>query len=98
MSPFGHTKSQAEITTYPKPGYQNAPKFCENMDKALATNAFYIPNLEPGKDQLKPYTSLTGRLHSSDYAVLTVESVSTLCLPTQYAMMTGRRIYSSLRS
>lgn len=47
-APFGHERTQAEITTYPKPGYQNAPKFCENMDKALATNAFYVPNLQPG--------------------------------------------------
>ena len=69
VSPFGHMKSQSEITTYPKPGYQNAPKFCENMDKALATNAFYIPNLEPGKDQLKPYTSLT----STQYSVCCVD-------------------------
>jgi len=52
VSPFGHSRTQAEITTYPKPGYQNAPKFCENMDKALATAAFYLPaDLAEGKLQ-----------------------------------------------
>lgn len=49
ISPFGHERTEAEITTYPKTGYQNAPKFCENTDKALATAAFYIPaNLQSG--------------------------------------------------
>lgn len=38
-----HDKTDAEMTTYPKPGFQNAPKFCENPDKALATNYFEIP-------------------------------------------------------
>ncbi|XP_067949970.1 uncharacterized protein [Watersipora subatra] len=50
ISPFGHDKTVADITTYPKPGYQNAPKFCENTDKALATSAFYIPtDLQSGR-------------------------------------------------
>ncbi|XP_067949971.1 uncharacterized protein [Watersipora subatra] len=50
ISPFGHDKTFEQITTYPKPGFQNAPKFCENNDKALATAAFYIPpDLQAGK-------------------------------------------------
>lgn len=37
-------------TVYPKPGYQNAPKFCENTDKAMGTYAFNVPKrLTPGK-------------------------------------------------
>ena len=55
-------KSQAEITTYPKPGYQNAPKFCENMDKALATNAFYIPNVAPGKRKKSSFQKIQSTL------------------------------------
>ena len=47
VSPTGNN---AQTTVYPKPGFQNAPKFCENKDKALATNSFKIPqNLQPGK-------------------------------------------------
>lgn len=35
--------------TYPKPGYQNAPKFCEDKDKSLATYSFNVPeDIEPG--------------------------------------------------
>ncbi|XP_039250782.2 uncharacterized protein LOC120328380 [Styela clava] len=35
---------------YPKPGYQNAPAFCENMRKSLGTYSFNVPkNLEPGQ-------------------------------------------------
>ena len=35
---------------YPKPGFQNAPRFCSNQDKAVATFAFNVPkDLEPGK-------------------------------------------------
>ena len=48
ISPFG---SDAATDVYPKPGYQNAPKFCENMDKALATNVFEVPTLTPGKSK-----------------------------------------------
>lgn len=37
-------------SVYPKPGYQNAPKFCDNTDKAMGTYAFNVPkNLSPGK-------------------------------------------------
>lgn len=51
ISPHGHERTNDEIITYPKKGYQNAPKFCENMDKALATAAFYIPpDLQPGNN------------------------------------------------
>merc|ERR1712136_541047 len=32
--------------TYPKPGYQNAPKFCENTDKAFASYSFNVPTAE----------------------------------------------------
>merc|ERR1712183_262092 len=31
------------LDVYPKPGYQNAPKFCENTDKAMATYWLNIP-------------------------------------------------------
>lgn len=35
--------------TYPKPGYQNAPKFCENTDKAFASYSFNVPtHMAPG--------------------------------------------------
>merc|ERR1712038_1554899 len=50
VSLFGHEIPDSTINTYPKPGYQNAPKFCDNPDKALATYAFTVPdNLEPGR-------------------------------------------------
>jgi len=49
-APFGHHIPDHVTRTYPKPGYQNAPKFCENPDKSLATNHFTIPNnLQPGR-------------------------------------------------
>ncbi len=48
-SPVGNAVVDSDTTQYPKIGYQNAPKFCENMDKSLATNAFIIPDLQPGK-------------------------------------------------
>ncbi|XP_013396642.1 uncharacterized protein LOC106163560 [Lingula anatina] len=44
------TGQGAAITTYPKKGFQNAPKFCEppGTDKALATYAFDFPEMPPG--------------------------------------------------
>ena len=60
-SPSGHSTPDEVTKTYPKPGYQNAPKFCENMDKALATNDFTVPNnLAPGK--LKDLTELSAHV------------------------------------
>lgn len=38
---FGNANTAPD--TYPKPGYQNAPKFCDNTDKAMATYSFNIP-------------------------------------------------------
>lgn len=37
-------------STYPKPGFQNAPEFCSNTDRALGTYSFNVPSdLEPGQ-------------------------------------------------
>ena len=34
---------------YPRKGYQNAPKFCEDTDKSMGTYSFNIPKiLNPG--------------------------------------------------
>ncbi|CAH1782946.1 unnamed protein product [Owenia fusiformis] len=50
VSPFGHHISNQMTMTYPKPGFQNAPKFCENPDKALGTYAFNLPSdFQPGR-------------------------------------------------
>ena len=49
VAPVGYQIPDQTTTKYPKPGFQNAPKFCENTDKALATNHFNIPNLQPGR-------------------------------------------------
>ncbi|XP_078659922.1 uncharacterized protein LOC144904688 [Branchiostoma floridae x Branchiostoma belcheri] len=50
VSPHGNGVPDDVTTQYPKPGYQNAPRFCENQDKALATGAFTLPaNLRPGR-------------------------------------------------
>ncbi|CAH1229653.1 Hypp247 [Branchiostoma lanceolatum] len=49
-APVGYEIPDAVTSTYPKPGFQNAPKFCENMDKAMGTYNFTIPsNLTPGR-------------------------------------------------
>jgi len=46
-SPTGAANSQS--STYPKPGYQNAPHFCQNTDKSLGTYSFNVPvDLAPG--------------------------------------------------
>jgi len=50
ISPFGHSTSDSVANSYPKPGYQNAPKLCDDTDKALATYSFNVPeNLEVGE-------------------------------------------------
>jgi len=39
-----------EPDKYPKPGYQNAPAFCENTDKAMGTYSFEVPKtFKPGQ-------------------------------------------------
>jgi len=49
ISPFGHDKTDSDVNTYPKPGYQNAPNLCDDTDKALATYSFNVPSdMEPG--------------------------------------------------
>ncbi|XP_039251212.2 uncharacterized protein LOC120328749 [Styela clava] len=71
-------QSSDAYTQYPKPGYQNAPAFCENKDKSLGTYSFNVPSdLQPGR-----YTFLwlwgfnsIGDLYSSCFEV---DIVSTL--------------------
>jgi len=47
VSPVGQN---ADVSTYPKPGFQNAPAFCEDTDKSLGTYSFNIPDdMEPGE-------------------------------------------------
>jgi len=43
-SPFGSDASDEVVNSYPKPGYQNAPNFCDDTDKALATYSFNVPS------------------------------------------------------
>ena len=48
VSPFGFSVGK-KYREYPKPGYQNAPNFCKNMDKAMGTYSFNVPkNIAPG--------------------------------------------------
>ncbi|XP_066301625.1 uncharacterized protein [Branchiostoma lanceolatum] len=50
VSPSGRGESDEVLGTYPKPGFQNAPKFCEDPDKAMGTNNFTVPmDLTPGR-------------------------------------------------
>ena len=58
VAPVGFNVPDDVTTQYPKPGFQNAPKFCENTDKSLATNSFTIPDLHPGKQLASGYTGL----------------------------------------
>nr|XP_002127986.1 uncharacterized protein LOC100175308 [Ciona intestinalis] len=38
------------MSIYPKPGYQNAPNFCDDTDKSMGTYSFNIPgNIAPGE-------------------------------------------------
>ncbi|XP_013388599.1 uncharacterized protein LOC106157477 [Lingula anatina] len=46
VSPVGQG---ADTQTYPKQGYQNAPKFCEGTDKAMGTFAFDFPKMPAGR-------------------------------------------------
>eukprot|EP00058_Branchiostoma_floridae_P009655 XP_002595143.1 hypothetical protein BRAFLDRAFT_67932 [Branchiostoma floridae] len=49
ISPYGPDIDPVLTTTYPKPGYQNAPKFCEDEGSAMATYNFTIPlDMKPG--------------------------------------------------
>jgi len=43
ISPFGHQVPDSEVGKFPKPGFQNAPAFCEDTDKALSTYSFNVP-------------------------------------------------------
>jgi len=53
VSSLGTSIFGKELTNpdqYPKPGYQNAPNFCDNTDKAMATYSFNVPDdLSPGR-------------------------------------------------
>ncbi|KAI8481423.1 hypothetical protein Bbelb_408580 [Branchiostoma belcheri] len=51
VSPYGPDKySDEELSTFPKVGYQNAPKFCEDPEDAMGTYNFTIPmDLKPGR-------------------------------------------------
>merc|ERR1712243_350933 len=50
VSPVGYNIPDKVTMIYPKPGFQNAPKFCENMDKALGTYTWTMPkNIKPGR-------------------------------------------------
>ena len=49
VSKFGYP-TRFTYQKYPKPGFQNAPKFCENTERALGTYSFNVPkDLEAGK-------------------------------------------------
>lgn len=50
VSPVGHSVPDSEINSYPKPGFQNAPAFCEDTNLALGTYSFNVPaDMEPGE-------------------------------------------------
>ncbi|CAH1274162.1 Hypp5267 [Branchiostoma lanceolatum] len=50
VSPYGRELSDEVLATYPKPGFQNVPKFCEDPDDAMGTYNFTIPmDLQPGR-------------------------------------------------
>ena len=36
--------SDPDQDSFPRPGYQNAPAFCENTDKSMGTYSFNIPD------------------------------------------------------
>jgi len=49
-SPVGHQIPDERINSYPKPGFQNAPAFCEDTDKSMGTYSFNVPrDMETGK-------------------------------------------------
>ena len=43
ISPFGFSVSDDVISSYPKVGFSNAPKFCDDTGNALATYSFNVP-------------------------------------------------------
>ncbi|CAH1238333.1 Hypp5565 [Branchiostoma lanceolatum] len=50
ISPFGRNIDPVITTTYPKPGFQNAPKYCEDEGNAMGTYNFTIPmDMKPGR-------------------------------------------------
>ncbi|XP_078573463.1 uncharacterized protein LOC144860195 [Branchiostoma floridae x Branchiostoma japonicum] len=50
VSPYGDDVSEEVLRTYPKVGFQNAPKFCEDPEDAMGTYNFTIPmDLTPGR-------------------------------------------------
>jgi len=48
MSPVGHAIPDSVINSYPKPGFQNAPNFCDDTDKSLGTYSFNVPPMDDG--------------------------------------------------
>jgi len=52
VSPVGQENTNP--SSYPKPGFQNAPLFCRDTDKSLGTYSFNVPqNLQPGEGLVK---------------------------------------------
>ncbi|CAH1238326.1 Hypp5560 [Branchiostoma lanceolatum] len=52
VSPYRWCGSEGDevLGTFPKPGFQNAPKFCEDPEDAMGTYNFTIPmDLKPGR-------------------------------------------------
>ncbi|XP_019623682.1 PREDICTED: uncharacterized protein LOC109469585 isoform X2 [Branchiostoma belcheri] len=50
ISPFGPDIDPVITITYPKPGFQNVPKFCEHERKSMGTYNFTIPmDMKPGR-------------------------------------------------
>ena len=48
VSVFGVNATKT-FTKYPKPGYQNAPAFCQDPENAMATYSFNVPeDIEAG--------------------------------------------------
>ena len=54
-SPTGYEFNDLDTTKYPKNGFQNAPRFCEDMENSLATNVFTFPELEPGMLEFRKF-------------------------------------------
>ncbi|XP_076805501.1 uncharacterized protein LOC143449269 [Clavelina lepadiformis] len=46
-SPYGPANTRSN--KYPKEGYQNAPHFCQDTDKAMGTYSFNVPKITPGE-------------------------------------------------
>lgn len=59
VADLGIKASSLPLGTYPRPGYQNAPKFCANTDRALGTYSFNVPgDLEAGNLKLESASKL----------------------------------------